>query len=142
MNFLRDGGVFEGERLAHDILEKSRVVVTLPRETGLDAVDGVGDVALVVEHEVEDQAQRPDVRLIIVASLNALLDREQLRGKEERSAHQSLEFVAAVHFGGPEVSDLDSVVLDQQVRGLDVPVQDLLVVHELDAPHDLGVELH
>lgn len=142
MNFLRDGGVFEGERLAHDILEKSRIVVTLPRETGLDAVDGVGDVALVVENEVKDQAQRPDVRLIIVASLNALLDREQLRGKEERSTHESFEFVAAVHLGGPEVSDLDSVVLDQQVGGLDVPVQDLLVVHELDAPHDLGVELH
>ena len=74
LNLMRNVRVFEGDRFIHDVFEESRVVIALPRQTCLHSIHRPRDIFLVVEHEVEDESEGPDVRFLIVSCPLAFFD--------------------------------------------------------------------
>jgi hypothetical protein len=107
----------------------------LVEQLGVRVVEG----QVPAEHRVEDHACGPDVH----AEPHVLLPRYHLRCRVARRAAGRLEqLVAFVEVAQAEVDDLDVLVLvQQQVLGLEVSVDDAELVDVLDAGDDLLEEL-
>mmetsp|Transcript_19835 Transcript_19835/g.50420 ORF Transcript_19835/g.50420 Transcript_19835/m.50420 type:complete len:233 (-) Transcript_19835:56-754(-) len=106
-----------------------------------DADDELGEVGGVEGHAEgaeleEDDAQGPDVRGPGVGSLLAHLRRQVVRRTDRRLRHP---LSALQHLGDAEISDFQGLVPgEEHVLGLQVPVEDALVVDVLEGDQGLG----
>lgn len=87
---------------------------------------------------VEKDSQRPDVEGVVVSFVLDHFWRHVLEGSTE-----GIPLLAVVRLNAPaEVADLDDVAFfNEDVLGLDVPVNESLLVHVVDARADLDEEV-
>jgi hypothetical protein len=90
---------------------------------------------------VQGRAQRVDVAALVAALAAGLFGRH-VRGRAQHRAGQGQRRAAAGHPGHPEVGDPDmGVPLEEQVLGLDVPVDDAAAVGVVDGVDRLDQQL-
>jgi hypothetical protein len=113
-----------------------------PRFVVEDAPDDAG-VGVAVEgfpageHFVDDDPQRPDVRSVIDRAAGGLLGRHVAHGAVPDEG-VGIEGVFLSQFGQPEIEDSHVAELgDEDVRGLDVPMHDAVIVRACETGRDL-----
>ena len=95
-----------------------------------------GEGKLESAHLVQDAAEAPHVRLVVVRLPPADLGREVVRGPDGRSGQVQR---VAQRFGNPEISDFDEVLRRYKyVLRLQVSVQNILLVNVLKPEHHLN----
>lgn len=146
---LAHGGAFHRILDKHLLDDQLEVLGVVRRDSGVGRAQDLEDEALhgvgvegVAEraHLVEDAAEGPDVRLLVVGLLLA-----DLRGQVVGRADGGLGAVVGVleHSGDAEVADFDlSVLVHEDVLRLEVSVEDLAVVDVLYGQRHLHEPVH
>lgn len=89
------------------------------------------------DHKVYGNTQRPDISLKSILVLPENLRRHELESSRE-SGGLLVEVMFVDHFSDPEIGDLDVPLMQQDVFGLDVPMNYFLIFHILQRHCDLG----
>jgi hypothetical protein len=91
-----------------------------------------------VQHQIQQYAQAPHIRLVGVVGLSG----DDFGGHVRGSAAEGLDELALLDEDAEaEVDELDGLFVDEDVLGFDVAVGDVFLFHVLDGCDDLGEEL-
>lgn len=142
-DLLRNFCVMEDQRLSFDIVEYIDRTFALPRQTLLQPLQRSIMILLVVEHQVENKPQRPNIRFLGIGLIIAHKHLQYFRTGKERGAYEgTYHLVLLLHLGRAKISNFDLIILDEYIRRLDIAMQYVLLVHKSDPLHDLRVVMH